>query len=185
MNYEPENIYHLYNQGNNKQKIFYSDENYIFFIRKIRKYLLPHTDILAYCLMPNHFHILARIKPESCQKVLTKDKSKFNNCNQIISHQIGIMLSSYTKAINKQEQRTGSLFRKRTKSKNCFVEAFRTQSSINDYLQMCFNYIHQNPVKAQLVSKSTDWVYSSALDYAGLRKGTLCNKALAKQLRLL
>jgi len=49
MNFEPGNLYHIYNQGNNRQKIFFSRENYLFFLNKIKKHILPHADILAWC----------------------------------------------------------------------------------------------------------------------------------------
>jgi len=52
------NIYHLFNQGNNLEKIFFNDENKKYFLTKIRKHILPYADILAWCLMPNHFHLM-------------------------------------------------------------------------------------------------------------------------------
>ena len=109
---------------------------------------------------------------------------------QELSHQIRALLSGYTKAFNKQEERSGSLFRQRTKYKDGWIDGFLTVGSKkehllfrpdNDYARQCFEYIHQNPVKANLVTKPEDWVYSSAKDYAGLRKGTLCNQDLAKE----
>ena len=70
MKFEAEQIYHLYNRGNNSQKIFFDHENYIFFLQKIRTHLTPVADILAYCLMPNHFHLHFYVpgKPEGLQK---------------------------------------------------------------------------------------------------------------------
>jgi putative transposase len=50
--------YHIYNRGNNKQPIFFKPDNYIFFLKKMRQQLLPVADIIAYCLMPNHFHLI-------------------------------------------------------------------------------------------------------------------------------
>ena len=61
MQYETEYIYHICNQGNNRQHIFFRDGNYLFFIEKMREHLLPHCDILAWCLMPNHFHWMVRV----------------------------------------------------------------------------------------------------------------------------
>jgi putative transposase len=87
------------------------------------------------------------------------------------------MLSGYTKSINKQEGRTGALFRPRTKQKECFNEQDKLGYALN-----CFHYIHQNPVAARLVKNTTDWVYSSAKDYAQIRNGTLCQQDLANQL---
>lgn len=51
---EKDFIYHIYNQGNNHRKIFFSQENYLFFLEKIKTYITPYADILAWCLMPNH-----------------------------------------------------------------------------------------------------------------------------------
>ena len=48
----PDNYYHLYNRGNNRQAIFFEQENYLYFLRGMKKYLLPIVDIIAYCLMP-------------------------------------------------------------------------------------------------------------------------------------
>lgn len=61
MHFETGDIYHIYNQGNNRQRIFFDRENYLFFLRKMREHLLPHVNILAYCLMPNHFHWMVEI----------------------------------------------------------------------------------------------------------------------------
>ena len=62
MIFETEHLYHIYNQGNNKQKIFFSRENYLYFLQKINKHIRPHVDVLAWCLMPNHFHLLVYVK---------------------------------------------------------------------------------------------------------------------------
>ena len=53
---EKGHIYHIYNQGNNRQKIFFNRENYFFFLGKMKEYIMPYADIMAWCLMPNHFH---------------------------------------------------------------------------------------------------------------------------------
>ncbi|MBE9488697.1 MAG: transposase [Bacteroidetes bacterium] len=57
-------LYHIYNQGNNQREIFFKRENYLFFLKKIETYILPYTDILAWCLMPNHFHLMVLIREE-------------------------------------------------------------------------------------------------------------------------
>lgn len=53
-----------------------------------------------------------------------------------------------------------------------------------EYPLICFNYIHQNPVKAGIVEKDTDWEFSSARDYSGLKNSDLVNIQLAKQIGL-
>ncbi len=62
MIFEKGHLYHIYNQGNNKQKIFLNRENYLFFLKKINTYILPYADVLAWCLMPNHFHLMVLVK---------------------------------------------------------------------------------------------------------------------------
>lgn len=111
-----------------------------------------------------------------------------------LNDSIAILLRSYTRAINVQENRSGSLFRKETKAKDGWEDITLPPSHPNYgkllqnwelYGASCFGYIHDNPVKARLVAKTVDWPYSSAADFAGLRKGTLCNQELAKELLFL
>jgi putative transposase len=169
----PNQIFHVYNRGNNKQRIFFSDENYLFFLRKVRNYLLPHCDILAYCLMPNHFHFLIYANEQTCAPFLINEKE--TNMT-LFSNGIKNLLSSYTKAINKQEKRTGSLFTQNTEAK-----MVSNEMATFDYSVYCMHYIHKNPVKSGLVQTYGDWRYSSFQDYAGMRNGTLCNKDLARK----
>jgi REP element-mobilizing transposase RayT len=56
----PDQYYHFYNRGNNRQAVFFERENYLYFLKNIKKYLHEHVDILAYCLMPTHYHMLVR-----------------------------------------------------------------------------------------------------------------------------
>jgi len=166
MNFKENYTYHVYNRSN--EQIFYSKENYLFFIQKIRSHILPYADILAYCLMPNHFHLLINAKKEAEEFVNTKNMIY----TQALAKSIGLMLSSYTQAINKQQKRKGSLFAHQTKAKQL---NFRK----GEYTFKCFFYIHQNPLVAGLVKKIEDWEFSSFLDYIGERKGSLINKDLA------
>ena len=105
--------YHVYNRGNNKQKIFFSDANYIFFTQKIRAQLLPVSKIISYCLMPNHFHFIIMATDKSIE-----ERASFGGKPmQEFSYRLGILLSSYSQAINKQNKTTGSLFQQKTKAK--------------------------------------------------------------------
>lgn len=173
---EKDIIYHLYNRGNNSQKIFFNRDNYIFFLQKVRKHLYPHCDILAYCLMPNHFHFMISGNANS-EKTVKYGKGKAN----IFSENLRIMLSSYTQAINKQEKRTGSLFQQNSKLKplnDIFYGKISKPDEIG-YDYYCFHYIHNNPVVSGLVKTKEDWEFSSYRDYIGLRNGSLVNKTLA------
>jgi REP element-mobilizing transposase RayT len=95
MELEPNKYYHLYNRANNRELLFRNRDNYLYFLSKYRKYLAPFLDTLAYCLMPDHFYFLVFVK---------------SNNSLLIKKNIGLFLSSYTKAVNKSFSRIGSLF---------------------------------------------------------------------------
>ena len=174
MRFIPNNLYHIYNRGNNQQRIFFNRENYLFFLKKIKKGLTPHCRILAWCLMPNHFHLMVYY-PEALPNQPLSDNFESDNFGvmQPLTRSIAILVSSYAKAINKQQHRTGSLFQQKTKAK------LLTENKNTDYPFVCFHYIHQNPLKAGLVRQSEDWEFSSFRDYAGLRNGALVDKESA------
>ncbi len=141
------NFYHIYNRGNNRQLIFFERDNYIYFIRLVRKYLIANSvDIVAYCLMPNHYHFLVYLRDET------------------LSDAMKLLSLAYTKAINKRFDRSGVLFQGRFQS----IHVAET-----DYLIHLSRYIHLNPVKAKLVQQPEEWEFSSYSEYAGLRSGTL------------
>ena len=144
----PGQYYHLYNRGVNRQPIFFCDENWLFFVRRLRHYFNPElAEIIAYCLMPNHYHLLVYVKCEDAGREVMQP-----------------FTVSYTKAINKQQQRSGHLFQGPFEAKHVNRDA---------YLKWLTRYIHLNPVEAGLVAAPADWVYSSYREYIGLRQGTL------------
>jgi len=196
MQFEEGHIYHIYNQGNNRQTIFFEHENYLFFLKKMQEHLLPHCNILAYCLMPNHFHWMVEVTKLDITHGVTSSHSVSRNSASNLNNSIGILLRSYTRAINKRYDQSGSLFREGTKSQ-CLTQTegispafFNTEygALINistpekEYPQVCFNYIHYNPVKARLVKKPEDWEFSSFSDYNGERKGSFVNKERTRTL---
>jgi putative transposase len=122
--------------------------------------------------MPNHFHFLIQATSMSVFMKQTTALAQTQLCDGFKS-----LLSTYTQAVNKQEDRVGSLFSQNTKAKLVSCEEIKT-----DYSLLCLNYIHQNPVEAGLVQVIEDWPYSSYLDYAHRRNGTLCSKEIAYQL---
>jgi putative transposase len=140
--------YHLYNRGVNRQPIFFCAENWGYFIKRLRRYFQPErVDILAYCLMPTHYHLMVYLK--------TDDLSAG------VMQPFGV---SYTKAINRQQGRVGPLFQ------GPFQAAWVDE---NSYMLHLSRYIHMNPVAAGLVTRPEDWAFSSYRDYIGLRDGTL------------
>ena len=142
------NYYHVYNRGADNQKIFYESENYLYFLRLLKKYSGEfQITVIAYCLMPNHFHLLLRVDGE-------RDLSKF----------VSTVLNTYVQALNKRFHRSGSLFAERFKS--VYVDK-------DNYLIHLCRYLHLNPVKAELVENPKDWAFSNYLEFVGMRKGTL------------
>lgn len=138
MKFQAGQVYHVFNQGNNHAQIFFEEENYLFFLRKIRKYILPCADILCYCLMPNHFHFLIMpnihaSEPGTALKPGSKYSSSSNKSiyQEKQSQYLGILLSSYTKAINRRYQRSGSLFREKTKVKDGWIDGVITVDGKN------------------------------------------------------
>lgn len=199
MNFEKGYIYHIYNQGNNRQKIFFMRDNYLFFLKKIKTFVCPYSDILAWCLMPNHFHLMVLVNNVTVgvaqgQRTVGVAQSDTDGLRQrTLNESIGILLRSYTQAINKQNKTTGKLIREKTKAEciNCYsgispsfispkiISTYNNLNPEQQYPQICFDYIHQNPVKAGLVKDAVDWEFSSAMDYAGLRNGKLVNRVVA------
>lgn len=222
MDIQPGYYYHIYNRGNNSQKIFFKRKNYLFFLKKLRENITPFASIIAWCLMPSHFHIVVYVHNNKLvvesdalstsssrhpsysqattasgglptQSLNNRSKAKQKTFNQSFGH----MLSAYTKALQKQENFTGSLFQKRTKAKPLidyikidpayWNTSFGTYINISDgksYLETCIEYVHQNPVNSGLVKIAEDWEFSSFRDYLGLRKDSLIDYEMIKQEKL-
>ena len=201
MDFTKGELYHVYNRGNNREKVFYSQINYLFFLEKINAYVLPYADVLAWCLMPNHFHLMVYINEVELMPSNVLNQADVSDPltsservavrTRTLNQSIGIMLRSYTNAIHKQEGRTGALFQEETKAimlsddisyiPSYFPSAFGTiitayQDDDMSYAERCFHYIHQNPVSSHMVKTAEDWEFSSYRDYAGLRNGKLINK---------
>ena len=151
--------YHFYNRGNNRERIFYERDNYLFFLQRLRKYLVPMMDIVAYCLMPTHYHLLAGIKDKQTSEVL-----KTSEVSPGLSKAMMRFSVSYTKGMNKRYDRVGALFQGAYRGKHVGGD---------DYLLHLSRYIHLNPVMDGLVGRAEDWEFSSYQDYIGLRNGTL------------
>ncbi|SFC15013.1 transposase [Kaistella jeonii] len=148
-------FYHIYNRGVNGEIIFRNERNYNFFLNKIKENLLSVCDIYAYCLMPNHFHLLVRIKndnelAEIAKNTFTDSKTEkgLHSFNHIFSKQFSRIFNSYSQAFNKENNRHGALIESPFK---------RKQISSEDYLRKCIIYIHQNPINGCL----ENYAYSS------------------------
>lgn len=147
--------YHIYNRGAGKAKIFFNEGNYLYLLRLIKEYAQKFgVTVIAYCLMPNHYHFLFRQETEV-----------------LLSKFMQVLFNAYVQALNLQQGRTGTLFEGRFKHKR--VDTW-------EYLIILCRYIHRNPVKAGLVTKPEDWAYSNYREWIGARDGALVDKVFVQ-----
>lgn len=131
----PDSYYHVYARGNSRHRIFLEEQDYLMFLRLLARYLSPEeakdpygvsypnfynkTDLLAFCLMPNHFHLLV-----------------FQRQAKALTSLMQSVMTSYSRYFNKKYGRSGSLFESR----------FRASLISDDaYLMHITRYIHLNP----------------------------------------
>lgn len=153
MKYEYDKYYHVYNRGANKQNIFLDRSHYNLCLHLFGKHLSQYrVSIMAYCLMPNHYHLLLR-----------------QNEGGSISRFIQTVFNAYTQAVNLSTGHSGTLFQGRAKG---------LEITSDEYAVRLARYIHYNPVAAGLVSKPEVWEYSDYRDWSGIRKADLSDLAL-------
>ena len=146
--FSKDRYFHVYNRGANRDPIFFSQENYLYCLRLIKKHAITYQiTLIAYCLMPNHYHFLLR-----------------QDGDIPISKFINVLFNAYVQAVNWQRHRSGTLFEGRFKHK--LVDR-------DEYLIHLCRYIHANPVKAGLVTRLEEWPYSNYLEWVGERAGKL------------
>ncbi|OYT15058.1 MAG: hypothetical protein B7C24_15040 [Bacteroidetes bacterium 4572_77] len=114
--------FHVYNRVVGNEKLFFKEKNYTYFLEKLNDKASAYIDIMAYCLLRNHYHLLIKVKDTAKPKEVSEAFRKF-----------GI---SYSQAINKQEGRKGSLFMKPVK---------RKRIDSKEYFITVLVYIHTNP----------------------------------------
>ena len=164
---QPNCSYHIFNHANGFENIFIEDENYRFFLEKYQQYILPIAETYAYCLLPNHFHLVVRIRRrEVLEEVFRNFKStnfsKVQNFGKVevtdnmieyyISKQFANLFSCYTQSFNKVNKRRGSLF----------LKNFRREPIENKaYFLNAVIYTHRNPVHHAFCDRYTDWSYTS------------------------
>lgn len=128
--------HHIVQRGTRKQKTFFSTKDYSLYLKLLFKYSSEYRlEILAYCLMPNHIHLVAI--------PLSKES---------LSFAVGRTHQLYALQINKREGWQGHLWQER------FFSLPLDQSHLNQ----CVKYVHLNPVKAGLVKTSQEYRWSSA-----------------------
>ncbi len=155
---EPNQFYHIYNRGINRENIFLEERNYRYFLDLYLKYIMPIADTYAYVLLKNHFHLLVRIK-ETFE--VSKNLEGLDSTSKVLNptQQFSNFLNAYAKAINKAYNRTGSLFQGRFG---------RIPVTSDAYFVSLIHYIHFNPQKHGFVADFREWPYSS---YHALHSG--------------
>lgn len=140
--------YHIYNRGARRVSLFHSDGEYSFVLRLLADYTrLLNISMIAYCLLPNHYHWLVR--QDGAYRAGLLPQRVFN---------------SYSKAYHRLHGTNGTLFEGRFKAIPVNQEA---------YLRSLCAYIHGNPVHHALAVAPELWPYSNYLDWIGERQTTL------------
>ncbi len=140
--------YHIYNRGAGRHDLFIEEDNYLYVLRRTKKYIGEFDlTIIAYCLMPNHYHFLIRQEFDIPAGELPKR-----------------VFGGYPRAVNKRYGWSGTLFEGRFCAKAVTTDAH--------LIHLC-RYIHANPVKDGIVERLDEWPYSNCLKWVGVRHGTL------------
>jgi len=136
-NMTKDSIHHIYNRGVLKITIFHEPYDYKFFIGRLYKYGKRYPiDMLAYCLMPNHFHFVIRETGET---------------KPIIPTFMQQLQATYAKYYGNKYRHPGRVFQGTYKSK--FITS---EKHLNDTL----NYVLNNPIKDSYVTKVEDWKWN-------------------------
>jgi len=149
--FSPGGYCHIYNRGANRQPIFNCADNYVFLLRRVKQCVVQcQITVIAYCLMPNHYHFVLRQDSE-----------------HPVSQFVQSLFNSYTKAFNKVYARSGTLFE----------GPFRAVPIDDEtYLLHACRYVHRNPLEAGLVTDVADWPYTNYLEWIGQRNGALVDR---------
>lgn len=136
--FESDQVYHLYNRGNNREKLFYSPAHYQMFLDLYNKFPGTLAETYCYCLIPNHFHFLIRVNKEVESKEFVKQMRRW--------------LISYAMTVNQEANRRGHLF---TRPIN------RIHVDDEVYYKHLVRYIHYNPLKHGITQFLDTYEYSS------------------------
>jgi len=180
---KPNTCYHIFNHANGFENVFREEENYRYFLAKYHQYISPIAETYAYCLMPNHFHLVVRIRKQEVIEALIRNRnnpypatgssnfsiypnfSKVPNFGKVetagsemelfLSKQFANLFSSYTQSFNKIYKRKGSLFIKNFK---------RDPITVRQHFIKAVVYTHRNPIHHGFREQFGEWEFSSYFD---------------------
>lgn len=139
--------YHIYNNCNNSERMFFEERNYAYFLGKFKQHISDFVNVYAYCLLPDHFHFILYIK----ELDIRIDEGK----RRIVSQAFSNFFNSYTKSVNIQERRSGNLFNRPFK---------RTLINNENYLKDLICYLHKNPMHHGVKTDYRNYMWSSYRD---------------------
>jgi putative transposase len=143
-------IYHIIDRGNGRQRIFLKDGDYVAFLKLLGEVMERHEiELYAYCVMPNHFHLLLKIEQ-----------------GENLSKAMQWFLTTHVRRYHQHYHTSGHLWQGRFKS-------FVVQA--DEYLVTVARYIEGNPVRACLVETAMNWVWSSHRGRCGIERDLLIN----------
>lgn len=149
----PNKVYHIFTHAVSHTNLFFNQGNYEFLLKRWKEISQGSFNTFAYCLMNNHFHLCVHTLP---QPVANHDQliDMVRHQNSVTHHskKINNFLSSYTLALNKQQNRRGALFRSRFG---------RIEVKTPQYFCDLICYIHHNPIHHFGYEDYKDWAYSS------------------------
>lgn len=147
--------YHITQRGNRREKVFFTDDDCAAYLRWLGEYAEQHqVEILAYCLMPNHVHLVAVPATDvGLHKVLKP------------------LHMRYAQRINRARGWKGHVWQGR----------FFSSALDEAYLWAAVRYVERNPVRARMVNKAETYAWSSAAAHCGLRHDPVLTKKPAWQ----
>jgi REP element-mobilizing transposase RayT len=149
-------LYHVIVRGNHRRKTFLDDRDYQVYLERLAHYHLRcGVRIYAYCLMPNHVHLLAEVSSTPLSKFMQ-----------------GVQ-QSFTQYFNRRHRKNGHLFQGRYHAIVCDKD---------EYLLTLVRYIHLNPVRAKLVRKPEAYPYSGHREYCGRDGAKIVETSLVRKL---
>src|SRR5258705_9072638 len=164
-NFYENGIFHVYNRTNNKEILFKTEENRLYFLKQFSKYLSPFLDTFCWNLLPNHFHFLVQVKSieeikdhlqslptESLKSIEKQYLNDATTTELLLELEWKRFFTSYSMAFNKQQNRTGNLFHRPFKRIEIDKESHFTQAIV---------YIHANAQHHHLCKDFTQHKWTS------------------------
>ena len=181
---QPNTSYHIFNHANGFENVFREDENFRFFLEKYQQFIYPVAETYAYCLLPNHFHLVVRVRKrevideliriKKVLPVLSDNFSKSNNFSKV-SFDFGkvdtgkVVISDVEieKFISKQFSNLFSCYAQSynkmyERMGSLFIKNFRREPILDkEYFINSIIYTHRNPIHHGFCSNYYNWGYTS------------------------